>query len=194
MDTVNNQSITSLPRSPEEDRRARMIKYSLAMGIRMVCIVSLLFVHGWWLVVMGIGAIVLPYIAVVLANVGSTPGGAVEAPTGREVMVRDPLAPVIVPPVENASDVDTSASRPRSTGFGAGGTGDRSTGDPGFDDRGFDGGTASPFASPAASPFGQSGRPSSASPYVQYEKRSEPVVTFEQKLPSPADRPTEGQA
>ena len=100
MDTVKNQSITSLPRSPEEDRRARMIKYSLAMAIRMICIVSLLFVQGWWLVVMGIGAIVLPYIAVVLANVGTQSGGAVEAPTGREVMVRNPQAPIIVPPAD----------------------------------------------------------------------------------------------
>jgi hypothetical protein len=98
VDTVKNQSITSLPRSPEEDRRARMIKYSLAMGIRMVCILSLLFVQGWWLVVMGIGAIVLPYIAVVLANVGTQTGGAVEAPTGREVMIRNPQAPIIVTP------------------------------------------------------------------------------------------------
>ncbi|MFD3444770.1 DUF3099 domain-containing protein [Microbacteriaceae bacterium 4G12] len=100
MDTVKNQSITSLPRSPEEDRRARMIKYSLAMGIRMVCILSLLFVQGWWLVVMGIGAIVLPYIAVVLANVGTQTGGAVEAPTGREVVVRNPQAPIVVPPAD----------------------------------------------------------------------------------------------
>lgn len=50
-----------------------MIKYSIAMGIRMICIVALLFVHGWWLLVAAIGAIVLPYFAVVIANVGSSP-------------------------------------------------------------------------------------------------------------------------
>jgi hypothetical protein len=77
-----------------------MIKYSLAMGIRMLCILSLLFVHGWWLVIMAIGAIVLPYIAVVLANVVARPGIGAEAPSGREIMIRDPQAPVIVPPAE----------------------------------------------------------------------------------------------
>lgn len=60
-----------------------MVKYSIAMGIRMVCIVCLLFAHGWWLLVFAIGAIVLPYIAVVLANVGPAgEGGPVDRPGG----------------------------------------------------------------------------------------------------------------
>jgi len=66
---MKQQSITSLPPSPEEERRSRMIKYTVAMGIRMVCIVLLLFVQGWWLLVFALGAIVLPYFAVVFANV-----------------------------------------------------------------------------------------------------------------------------
>ncbi len=32
-------AITELPSSPDDERRARMIRYSIAMGIRMVCIV-----------------------------------------------------------------------------------------------------------------------------------------------------------
>lgn len=66
-------SITSLPQSPDQERHSRMIKYTIAMSIRMVCIVALLFVQGWWLAVAAAGAIVLPYIAVVLANVQSAP-------------------------------------------------------------------------------------------------------------------------
>lgn len=65
---AKQQSITSLPRSPQDDRRSRMLKYSITMGIRLVCIVLCLFVQGWWLLVCAIGAVVLPYIAVVLAN------------------------------------------------------------------------------------------------------------------------------
>ena len=61
-------SITSIPRSPQDDRRSRMLQYSLAMGIRTVCIVLCIFVRGWWLLIPALGAIVLPYIAVVLAN------------------------------------------------------------------------------------------------------------------------------
>jgi hypothetical protein len=53
-----------------------MIKYSVTMGIRVVCIVLMLFVQGWWLLVCAIGAITLPYFAVVIANVHADPRGA----------------------------------------------------------------------------------------------------------------------
>jgi hypothetical protein len=65
------QLITTLPPSPTDDRRARMIKYTVAMGVRVVCIVALLFVSGWWLLVCALGAIVLPYFAVIIANVSA---------------------------------------------------------------------------------------------------------------------------
>lgn len=67
------QSITTLPLSPTEERHSRMLKYSIAMGIRTLCVVSLLFVQGWWILVMVIAALVLPYVAVVVANVRSKP-------------------------------------------------------------------------------------------------------------------------
>lgn len=63
-----------------------MIKYSVAMGIRMVCIVLMLFVHGWWLLLCAAGAILLPYFAVVVANVhGGAPAGTVVRPGAIEV-------------------------------------------------------------------------------------------------------------
>ena len=63
------QAITSLAPSPEDDRRARMVKYSIAMGVRLVCIFACFFTPGWWLLIPAAGAIVLPYVAVVFANV-----------------------------------------------------------------------------------------------------------------------------
>ncbi|MET4780282.1 DUF3099 domain-containing protein [Glaciihabitans sp. UYNi722] len=69
---AKQQSITSLPRSPQDDRRSRMIQYTVAMTIRVICIVLCLFVRGWWLLLPATGAIVLPYIAVVLANASSS--------------------------------------------------------------------------------------------------------------------------
>jgi hypothetical protein len=66
---AKQQSITTLPRSPDDDRRNRMIKYSITMGIRTVCVVLCIFARGWWLLVCAAGALVLPYFAVVLANV-----------------------------------------------------------------------------------------------------------------------------
>ena len=53
-----------------------MVKYSIAMSIRMVCLILVFVVPGAWAIVAGVGAIVLPYIAVVLANVGSRAGSA----------------------------------------------------------------------------------------------------------------------
>jgi hypothetical protein len=86
------QSITSLPPSPDAERRARMIKYTIAMTIRVACIFALLFAKGWWLAVFAAGAIFLPYVAVVLANVG----GPSRSP---EVLRPGGLVPVTPPPV-----------------------------------------------------------------------------------------------
>ncbi len=61
-------AITELPSSPDVERRMRVIRYSVAMGIRMVCIILVLVVPDWWRLVPAIGAIALPYFAVVIAN------------------------------------------------------------------------------------------------------------------------------
>lgn len=86
------QSITSLPRSPQDDRRSRMIQYSVAMTIRTICLLLCLVVPGWWRLLPAVGAIVLPYIAVVLANATiSRPTAEVLRPGG--IVRRDPSAP-----------------------------------------------------------------------------------------------------
>jgi hypothetical protein len=52
-----------------------MLKYTLAMTIRVVCIVVAIFVEGWLMWLAFAGAIFLPYFAVVLANAqGPKPG------------------------------------------------------------------------------------------------------------------------
>ncbi len=84
------QSITTLPLSPQEERKSRMIKYSIAMGIRTLCVVSLIFVQGWWIVVMVAAALVLPYLAVVVANVRSKPAA--------QAMAVPPYAALPAPP------------------------------------------------------------------------------------------------
>lgn len=85
------QSITSLPLSPDEDRRARVLRYVIAMSVRLVCVVLVFFVEGWWQLAAIIGAIVLPYFAVVVANVKMQRGGRAEAPGEYGTLV--PLAP-----------------------------------------------------------------------------------------------------
>lgn len=61
-------AITELPPSPDDERRTRMIRYSIAMGIRLICLVLAVVIPDWWRVVPLAGAIILPYIAVVIAN------------------------------------------------------------------------------------------------------------------------------
>jgi hypothetical protein len=62
------QSATALEASPEEERRSRMIKYSVAMSVRMVCLVLGVFSQGWLMWVFFALAIFLPYFAVIVAN------------------------------------------------------------------------------------------------------------------------------
>jgi len=45
-----------------------MIKYAVAMGIRMVCLVLIFVVDGWFKLLPVLGAVFLPWIAVVIAN------------------------------------------------------------------------------------------------------------------------------
>lgn len=89
------QSITSLPRSPLDDRRSRMIQYTVAMSIRTVCLVLCLVVPGWWRLLPAIAAIVLPYVAVVLAN------ASIARPTAD---VQRPGAVVRTPPESSRPD------------------------------------------------------------------------------------------
>lgn len=62
------QSATALEASPDEERRSRLIKYTVAMSVRMVCIVLGVVTQGWLMWVFFALAIFLPYFAVVLAN------------------------------------------------------------------------------------------------------------------------------
>jgi len=62
------QSVTSIDEAPEAERRRRMIKYTIAMTIRVACIVLAMVVQGWLMWLFFAGAIFLPYFAVVIAN------------------------------------------------------------------------------------------------------------------------------
>ncbi|WP_426995770.1 DUF3099 domain-containing protein [Pseudarthrobacter sp. N5] len=61
-------SITDAAAAHSEDIRQRMIKYAVAMGIRMVCLILIFVVDGWFKIIAIAGAVFLPWIAVVIAN------------------------------------------------------------------------------------------------------------------------------
>ena len=76
-------ALTTLPLAPDIERKRRMIKYSVAMGVRLVCVIVVIFVPGWWALIPAIGAIFLPYFAVVVANSAAPSAGTiVERPGG----------------------------------------------------------------------------------------------------------------
>ena len=62
--------ITGAPTAQSEDLRGRTRRYLLSMGLRTVCFIGATVVSGplrWILIV---GAVLLPYLAVVFANAG----------------------------------------------------------------------------------------------------------------------------
>jgi len=61
-------SLTSLPVSPNEERKSRLGHYLIAMGLRLVCLFLCFVTPGWWILLPVVGVIVLPLLAVGLAN------------------------------------------------------------------------------------------------------------------------------
>ena len=61
-------SITDAATAHSEEMRQRMIKYAVAMGIRMVCLILIFVVDGWFKILPVIGAVFLPWFAVIIAN------------------------------------------------------------------------------------------------------------------------------
>lgn len=99
-------SITSAAPSLHEDQARRARRYLVQMGIRVVCFLTA--VIGWGHFPLGVeiallvGAVVLPYSAVLLANAGRERGGKVAAPT--------PPAPAQLPPGTGALDSETATA------------------------------------------------------------------------------------
>ncbi len=67
--TRETPSLTSLPVSPNEERQTRLGQYLVAMALRLVCLFLCFVTPGWWILLPVTGVIVLPLIAVGLANV-----------------------------------------------------------------------------------------------------------------------------
>ena len=92
------QSATSLPQSPDAERRGRMIRYLITMLVRLICFILAIFFyywwHNWWALIPLAGAIILPYVAVVLANTVVQPRVApVERPGSLVHVAHDQTGP-----------------------------------------------------------------------------------------------------
>jgi type III secretory pathway component EscV len=63
-------TITDAQRPLSVEQAGRTRRYLVSMGIRTACVISAIFVPGWPRWVLIAGAVVLPYLAVVVANAG----------------------------------------------------------------------------------------------------------------------------
>ncbi|GAB3267741.1 DUF3099 domain-containing protein [Kineosporia babensis] len=88
-------SITGAASPHSDDLDARIRRYLISMSLRVVCVVMAIVVHAqwrhwsWWL--FAIGAVILPYIAVVMANaVDKRRSGAGPAPVTPQIHVSLP--------------------------------------------------------------------------------------------------------
>jgi hypothetical protein len=68
--------VTSARQGHSEEMSGRLRRYLISMTIRVICLVLAIFVLSGWLRLIGIAAaVVLPWIAVVMANAGPTDDG-----------------------------------------------------------------------------------------------------------------------
>lgn len=68
--TEGPQTITSAQRALSDEQAGRTRKYLISMGIRTGCVIGAIFIPGWPRWVLIAGAVILPYLAVVIANAG----------------------------------------------------------------------------------------------------------------------------
>ena len=85
-------SITSAHRGLSEQQPDRTKRYLVSMAVRTACVIGAIFIPGWPRWVLIAGAVLLPYLAVILANGGredntgsrvATPRAALPAGTTR---------------------------------------------------------------------------------------------------------------
>ena len=62
--------VTDARRPHSDDQHSRVVKYLVSMSVRMVCLVLALVTPSPWRWIFIAGAVVLPYVAVVIANAG----------------------------------------------------------------------------------------------------------------------------
>lgn len=61
-------SVTTAGVNPAADRAHRERMYYIAMSLRVVCVGSLFWARGWWVLVAAAGAAFLPWFAVMVGN------------------------------------------------------------------------------------------------------------------------------
>lgn len=95
-------TVTSAHSDPSDDAPERLRRYLMMMSVRIACFIALPFVQGWLRWACVVAAVVLPYVAVVLANVVSPRQRGIPEAVGTPERVHEALSPA--PPAACPAD------------------------------------------------------------------------------------------
>jgi hypothetical protein len=98
--------VSGVRESRTEDVRGRQRRYAISMGIRTLCFVGCVLTHGLLRVVLFVAALLLPYVAVVVANGGRS--RTTDAPVAVVLPSRTQLPPLR--PEHNVPPRDTRSA------------------------------------------------------------------------------------
>ena len=104
-------SITAAAQAHSDDQDARIRRYLFSMGLRTICVILVLVIDHPVRWVFAVLAVILPYIAVVMAN---AVGGRRRTPAGPAPVVRLALpegGPTITSPSKSDMRSDASSER-----------------------------------------------------------------------------------
>lgn len=104
--------ITSAADSLRDDQARRTRRYLIQMSIRLVCLIAAVFTHGILMWVLLAAAVVLPYIAVIEANVGRDLRGDDLPPMEYHQLPGAPTTPAVPPPTSAPDSSPPSAGDP----------------------------------------------------------------------------------
>ena len=113
---AESYDVTSAGVNPVEDRAHRMRMYFIAMALRVLCVVSLFWVHGWWVLLVGAGAVILPWFAVLVGN--AVAHGGEHTPDAPEPLQLESSEPEAVEPSNVANEVIVIDVAPERRGAG----------------------------------------------------------------------------
>ncbi len=95
-------SITGAVSPHSDDLDARIRRYLISMSVRVLCVILAIVIHArwhhwsWW--IFAVGAVILPYVAVVMANAVDTRAGAGATPVTPQNRFVLPSAPTTAAP------------------------------------------------------------------------------------------------
>lgn len=94
-------SVTTAAAPRSDDLATRQRRYLVMMGIRVACLPLAVISQGWLRIVFILGAVVLPYVAVVIANATRQPHHSALSPVVPPPRLELPAAPVAKDRIEH---------------------------------------------------------------------------------------------